>query len=370
MVLPVARVIAVAGASVSLYGCGSGPDPEPAPAPPAPPAPGPVQTAWDNHFAAFAKANDAGLDQIMLDYTDESVVSVFNDNCDGQRSNGEGFTEYKDLGAIRHFFKTLFAQLKNDISPDGSNVVATGAKVEGGPGPAVTEEAKGEIASANVFLTWTADKADKVIDWATDTFSFNKEGELMRIHKQNIVAKDATACAASSTVTSTKDGDGNDVINSQNIGDLKTHLNKCADTASTGLCGAWNNHFGAFGANRLEADNDPALPWIMKDYNDASVVQVFDAREKKVEVHTGTAAIKAMFTKLFADLEVDGTKNKDLDVKLLEVHPETNTVFLVWVSAGVPQATDTFIFDKTEPTPMIITQNIQIVSKARQQMVV
>jgi len=360
--LPVARVLAVAGASASLYGCGKD-DPTTA-APAAPYEPKTVQAAWDNHFAAFAQANDAGLDQIMLDYTDDSILTVFNDNCDGQAdgaTKNQGFTAFEGKTAIRGLFSGLFGQLKNNIGADGSNVVPTGAKVENGAGTPSVTEPSGNIAAANVFLTWTADKASPVIDWATDTFSWKKEGELMRIHKQNIVVKDATACAASKVVKGTDE---------TAVADL-TSLNTCA-AETTGLCGAWNNHLGAFSANRLEADQgDATLPWIMADYNEDSVVQVFDARTKTVAgVHKGTAAIKQMFTDLFADLNVGGVANAGLGIKLLEVDSRTNTVFLVWVSDGVPQATDTFIFDDTAPNPKIITQNIQIVSKARQQMVV
>ena len=43
----------------------------PSPAPTMMYAPASVQDAWDNHFSAFGAQN---LDQIMRDYTDESVL--------------------------------------------------------------------------------------------------------------------------------------------------------------------------------------------------------------------------------------------------------------------------------------------------------
>jgi len=287
----------------------------------------------------------------MLDYTDDSVVSIFTDNCDGQKTGGsttnQGYSEHRGKNAIRAMFGNLFTQLKDNITQ--SNVKVTGAGSD--DNPRVVEDTNGEIAAANVFLTWTADAATPVINWATDSFSFNKEGDKFRIHKQNIVLEEADAsnCKASERVKT----DGS----TETITDLNT-LNACKADNSTDLCKAWLNHFDAFGTHNI--DN------MMLDYSDASVIVVSDARGRTIETHDSTDKIKAMFNKLFDDLgRIQGddpaTRNPGLAVKLLEVDEATRTVFLVWVSDNIPQATDTFIFDSSSK---IITQNIQVVSKA------
>jgi len=358
MALRIAKAVAIAGVSATLCGCGGGetteaPTPKPAPAPvaptPAPVAPTPapvynpdtVTKAWGNHFSAFATFD---VPKIMKDYTEDSVLAIFNDKCDGQSPNNEGnmqgFTEHRGTQAIQGFFEGLFAQLKNSLADSETNVTGPDFTDPDNVGPLVVEDMGGEIAAANVFLTWTAAAANPVINWATDSFSFKKADGKFTIHKQNIVASDEVACAASQS----KQGDTPTTIQ-----DLTT-LNGCGDTA-TGLCGAWNNHFKSFGGQNITT--------MMDDYTEASVVQIWDARTLARTEYKGLTKIREMFLQLFADL--GGPPALGLDVKLLEVHEATKTVFLVWKSDAIPQATDFFIFDANDK---IITQNIQVLSMA------
>jgi len=136
-----------------------------------------VQTAWDNHFAAFAKGafgnvgddHTEALDMIMKDYTEGSSVHI--------AIYGEGttaipdFVEHKGLAAIRNMFKGLF-----DSIPDTCNLGAPLVEVSGGAGG----DAK------QVFLVWRI-PASKY-KWATDTFVFDAD---LRIIKQNIVVVQA-----------------------------------------------------------------------------------------------------------------------------------------------------------------------------------
>lgn len=365
MALRVARALAVAGASASLCGCGGGDDKAPTPAPPtpasptpsapaptaAPPTPaGPVQKAWDNHFDAFAKANAEGLDQIMKDYDEQSVLSVFNINCEGQLTtlgpygNMTGFKAYEGTVAIRGFFSSLFTQLKNDISPGGSNVVPTELTV--------TEAADNEYAAANVFLAWTADKADPVIEWATDSFGFRLKDEPAYITKQNIVVNDGSPCEPSFSLNG---------VTKTDITDVRTLHSWCeADTnKDKALCVTWDNQL------KMRLAKQASL--LLGKYTDKSVIQVFDAREKTKKVYTlaggagTTGTIESMYTELFSNLG-----QERFEVRVLEVDEDTSTMFWVWTSDAVPQVGETFILDGQAK---ILTHTMHIFSKARQMVV-
>merc|ERR1719296_159997 len=347
---------ALVGAGVTLCGCGNAKTTAgPTPAPTSAPAPGEVQTAWDNHFTAFgggagSAANSAertkALDDIMKDYDSESVIATFNDKCIGSKDNTQsrgGYTEHKfESDGIRNFFDGLITQLNTAPAASLTNVGP------GGGNPVVLE---GTNPEGNVFLTWrTAGlPADRDIKLATDSFSWKIKNVKAMIWKQNIVTtEEGKACSTGTKIA-----------------------NPC-DTApdpKPAMCAGWTNHFAAFDAGAGSADGSTerttALNDIMKDYTEASLVQVHDntvgtadgAAYSKFE---GISAIRGMFEGLFTAIKakeqtVGGTPSQGVDVRLLEVEPDFSGVFLVWESFSHPKATDTFVFDSAGK---IIRQNI------------
>jgi len=323
------------------------PAPTPAATPavtPAPtPAPTAVEKAWANHFATFgAGANqkdeasmNAALDGIMKDYDADSTVAVFNDKCVGYGATetNNGYAEYTTPETIRGFFRALFTQLGS-----ADNL----AKV--GPEPGNPVILSGDKPNGNVFLTWstTGLTGENVIEWATDSFSWQTKEGVAMVWKQNIVATEPNKdCLEAAKVA-----------------------RDC--TANQKVCDGWDNHFTAFGAGQGFADDaalETALTQIMLDYTAESIVQVFDTRAEKYEKFGTPAAIKEMFKQLFTAMQAakNDAGSTGLAVKLLEVEPKFNGVFLVWESLSHPKATDTFVFDDAGK---IIRQNIVVQTKA------
>eukprot|EP00747_Dinoflagellata_sp_TGD_P165945 gnl/TRDRNA2_/TRDRNA2_188007_c0_seq1.p1 gnl/TRDRNA2_/TRDRNA2_188007_c0~~gnl/TRDRNA2_/TRDRNA2_188007_c0_seq1.p1 ORF type:complete len:280 (-),score=54.23 gnl/TRDRNA2_/TRDRNA2_188007_c0_seq1:74-913(-) len=115
----------------------------------------------------------------------------------------------------------------------------------------------------------------------------------------------------------------------------------------TSVTMAWNNHFEAFGAQNLEQ--------IMLDYDESSVVRLFNNSDESKNEFVGMQAIADMFAGLFADLSNLDT----LDAPVIDVDEEFQQVFLVWKcpGCGYKTATDTFIFG---PDFKIKRQNIVV----------
>ena len=118
---------------------------------------GPVQASWDNHFAAFG-AQD--VDKILLDYTEKSVIKVYNQVTDE-------LVEFKGLKAVKECFTGLFKDL-SDLS--------------GLAAPAIRVEEATEGKAGMVFLVWRCPSSG--YNHATDTFLFDAAG---KIAKQNVV---------------------------------------------------------------------------------------------------------------------------------------------------------------------------------------
>jgi len=328
-----------------------------APSPPS--APTTIKTAWDNHFDAFAKGADqtddatmkAALDQIMLDYDTESTVAVFNDKCEGNKvdlvdpnppTKRNGYAEYKTPDEIRAFFSGLFTQLGKLANVKNVGPIPAVLDPPKASSPSILE---GDKPKGNVFLTWRTKDLTGVseITYATDSFSWQiKEGKAM-VWKQNIVVTEpGKECPDVDAVASTCPATGNKV------------------------CDGWKNHLDAFGAGQGFAGDaavlETALTKIMLDYTAESIVQVFDHRDEAYNTFNTPEAIKEMFKQLFTAMDAvktdaDGT---GLAVKLLEVEPTSNGVFLVWESLSHPKATDTFVFDDEGK---IIRQNIVVFTK-------
>merc|ERR1712205_197353 len=99
---------------------------------------------------------------------------------------------------------------------------------------------------------------------------------------------------------------------------------------------AWDNHFGAFGAQDVDE--------IMLDYNGSSVLKAFDHRTGDLTTCEGEAEIRDFFTGLFAML----SDCSDLAAPVIEVTEVPNKqVYLIWSckASKVVSATDTFFFD-------------------------
>jgi hypothetical protein len=131
--------------------------------------------AWENHFAAFgAGAGAAGntteitaaLDKIMVDYTDDSIVQVF----DNSVAVADGYSTFKG-DEIRGFFEKLFKEIDTAKSGDDIGLAVKLLEIE--------------PSSSGVFLVWESLSHTK----ATDTFVFNTKGQIIR---QNIVVSTKT----------------------------------------------------------------------------------------------------------------------------------------------------------------------------------
>lgn len=323
----------LAGASVSLWGCGGGGDTTVAPAPSSPtqapgPAPTPydpttVQKVWDNHFGAFGAYDVQG---IMKDYDATSKIATYNDNCfaDGQATPA-GLAYYEGVAAITGFFEALFSQLNET---EAINFV--GPKNE----KAVVKEGVSGVHDANVFLTWStrADLTTPIVK-ATDSFSFKKVGNDYKIDIQTIVTtEEKTPCP--SPVLTQKPDKGDKPINQ-----------------------GWDNHLASFGTKNITG--------IMMDYDENSIVQVYDFNGDTYTEHTGLVAIETMFVALFKAITDGATTIGDPDTEgvqigLLEVDPDFDSVFLAWKSNSHPKATDTFIFNGAT----IARQNIVVTTKS------
>lgn len=331
---------ALVGAGVTLCGCRKAEE-TPAPDPVAPI--GPTQKAWNNHFQGFADGanqKEGALDTIMKDYDDESVIAVFNDFCEGNKVAGEssrdGYAEFKGKEEIRGFFDGLFKDLLalsnvNFVGPTGG-------------APVVTEGPLTDKGKANVFLTWkTSLTGATEIKYATDTFSWKNEAGVAKVWKQNIVAtQPGVACAP-----------------------VAKAAQECATAdPKPDMCAAWDNHLTAFSAGAVATTDDArtlALDDIMKDYTAESLVQVFDNNGDVYTSFSGPAPIRGMFDKLFKDIQAAKVgEDIGLAVKLLEVEPKFNGVFLVWESKSHLKGTDTFVFNDAGK---IIRQNIVALTK-------
>jgi len=196
-----------------------------------------TQQAWDNHFEAFG-AQD--VDKILLDYTESSVIRVFD------HGNGE-LTTYTGLEEVRACFTGLFQTLS-----DLSTLAAPVVEVQEGP-------------SAQVFLIWSC-KGCGILS-CHDTFHFDADNKITR---QNVV------------MTTGKPSSETKVLSN-------------SDYKPKNVQQAWDNHFEAFGAQDVDK--------ILLDYTEDSEIKVHNHHDGSTVTHKGLAAIRACFTGLFAALD-------------------------------------------------------------------
>lgn len=259
----------------------------------------------------------------MKDYDATSKIATYNDHCFAAgEATPAGLAYYEGVPEITGFFETLFSQL-NETDP--INFVGPGNDA------AIVKEGVSGVHDANVFLTWST-RADltKPIVKATDSFSFKKVESDYKIHIQTIVTtEEKTPCP--SPILTQKPATGDNPINQ-----------------------GWDNHLASFKIKNITG--------IMMDYDENSIVQVYDFNGGTYTEHMGLGAIETMFVALFKDI-TDGAVGGDegVEIGLLEVDPDFGSVFLAWKSNSHPKATDTFIFNGAT----IARQNIVVTTKSR-----
>lgn len=321
----------LAGASVSLWGCGGG-DTTAAPSPG--PAPdydrSTIQKVWNNHFDAFGGFD---LPAIMKDYDESSVIATFNDECFVSQTDNVGYKTYKGVKSIEGFFTALFLQLGRSMD-NLNNIGPKGDVAEGKGAPVVTEAEGGSVYNGNVFLTWrTVNTLEQEITYATDSFSFKiKDGEYFIDYQTIVTTEPNTNC-------STAPGQG----------DLK---------GPEAMYDAWDNHVAAFVSKNMTG--------IVEDYDEHSIVQLYDNRNLKYDEFVGVERITKFFEDLFEGIRngADGS-DEGLKVGLLEIDPTHSSVILAWQSFGYPKATDSFIFNGNK----IARQNVVVTTKTPTQRV-
>ena len=249
----------------------------------------PVQTGWDNHFAAFG-AQD--VTQILLDYTESSILNMYDAGTGVNRS----FTGLAEIGGA---FSTLFSYL-GDNSQNGL---------------AVNHLDVAEAPEAMVFLMWEAPNAGLLA--VTDTFNFVGN----KIAVQNVVAWPTANASAPLLPTDITAGSAM----------LSTPANGSVNTAIS-------HHYAAFGAGNMTAN--------LEDYTADAEINLYDLRTGLSTSCSGTACVIAAFEPLFA---LDSSTANFIVNNVDEGNPANGvggTVLLYFTWGGVAtEWTDTFIFD-------------------------
>ena len=247
-----------------------------------------VQTSWNNHFAAFG-AQD--VDMILLDYTDDSVITVYN------QLTGSN-TVYSGLDGVRSCFVELFGSLY-----DISDLAA----------PIITVKEASLHEPGSVFLIWSA--AASGYSYATDTFIFDSASKILW---QNVVVS---------------------YLDPRGDGSITRVDNTETPTGSGPVHDGWANHFAAFGAQDVDM--------IMADYVDESEITVYNSADGSSTVFTGLNGVRECFVQLFSNL----WDLSDLIAPIVHVDEATpdkaGQVFLIWAApaSGYQTATDTFLFN-------------------------
>jgi hypothetical protein len=249
-----------------------------------------VHSAWENHFAAF---NSQDVEQIALDYTDESVIRIFDHSTDK-------VDVYSGIDGAKKFFTCLFAKLNDLSSLDAPSLI-------------ISEEKK------YVSLAWKCPSSGVIA--AHDVFLFDRYGKIKR---QNIAYHSAPT--------------------------LSPVVSEKSDYSPKSIQEAWDNHFSAFGEQRVDK--------ILLDYTEASTLCIFDHATGKETKYAGISQISDCFHTLFAKLTDLSTLSAPCIV--VEEAP-VSQVFLTWKCPGcdVYAAHDTFHFNSDNK---IVSQHIALTS--------
>jgi hypothetical protein len=247
-----------------------------------------VQASWDNHFAAFGGQD---VDRILLDYTEQSVITVY-DQTTGTN------TVYEGLAGVRTCFEGLFASLF-----DTSDLAA----------PVITVKEASAHEPGSVFLIWRAPASG--YSEATDTFIFDSSSKILW---QNVVV-------------SYSDPRGDGSVIRQDDTEVPTGSGPVHD--------GWANHFAAFGGQDVDR--------ILLDYVEESVITVFNDADGTRTTYRGIAGARTCFVGLFASLW--DTSDLAAPIQHVEeaVGDKAGQVFLIWSAraSGYHRATDTFLFN-------------------------
>jgi len=255
---------------------------------------GSVQDSWDNHFAAFGGQD---VERILLDYTEDSVIAVY-DQTSGEQ------TVFAGLSGVRECFTGLFARL-SDTSDLSAPVIDVHEAADDQPG--------------SVLLIWRCPASGYAE--ATDTFIFDSNSKIIR---QNVVVTDTQSSNDAYPVSSEE------------------------ATGSGPVHDGWSNHFAAFGGQNVEQ--------ILADYTESSVITVYNQVSGEKSVFEGLSGAQTCFEGLFASLH----DTSDLGAPIIHVDEGGGAqVFLIWraPASGYTTATDTFIFN---PEGKILRQNVVV----------
>merc|ERR1719446_692730 len=203
----------------------------------------PVQRSWDNHFAAFGGQD---VERILLDYTEDSVITVYN------QLTGDN-TVYSGLDGARDCFEGLFASLY-----DTSDLAA----------PVITVKEATSHEPGSVFLIWRAPASG--YSEATDTFIFDDSA---KIYRQNVVVS---------------------YLDPRGDGTIVRQDDTEAPTGSGAVHDGWANHFAAFAGHDVDR--------ILLDYVEESEITVYNHADGSETVFTGLAGVQTCFEGLFESL--------------------------------------------------------------------
>lgn len=174
---------------------------------------------------------------------------------------------------------------------------------------------KGDDYQASASMVWTCDSCK--IPEATETFIFNSEKKVIR-HTFVYYHSDKTPVTNADITVGT---------------DQDKPVSK-----------AWENHFSAFGGQNVTK--------IAKDYDESSIVYVFDHGNGELSTSKGLKEIQDLFKGLFESLP--NTADVTAPVQVVEENDgslPSPLVFLAWKSSGngYSRATDTFVFSTANP---------------------
>jgi len=296
---------------------------------------GPIQAAWDNHLLAFGNVS-----MTLEDYTDESVVTVYNQNDDTK-------VVFTGLAGVREFITGFLTNLHNtsDFHVPYVKVEETSGAVASVDGVAPVEAVA--AVRGSVLVIWECPASG--YEEATDTFIFDADDKIFR---QNVVVAYTPTLPPvhrqAALVEAPLTRPGRPAARGQAESQAEKRERRAAarrqrksyTTAATSsiVSAAWGNHFGAFGLQNVSM--------ILEDYTKDSVVKVYNQFDSTMTEYKGLNGVEVCFTKLFCDLRSHATNGLAAPEVFVEEAPGLQ-VFLIWSAAasGFERATDTFIFD-------------------------
>lgn len=258
---------------------------------PTPAMPAWMQTFLNDREKAF---KEKGIDKLMETHHTDATLYFWD----------QGEMKYGSKSSAADI-KTFFDDMVKKV-PDGWNSSFKVLKTMG--------HDKGEDYQASASMVWTCDSCK--IPEATETFIFTSE----KVIRHTFVYYDSDATPGSDAAIA--------------VGtDKDTPVSK-----------AWANHFGAFGGQNVDD--------IAKDYDESSIVYVFDHGNGELSTSKGIKEIKDLFTGLFESLP--NTTDVAAPVQVVEENDgslPSPLVFLAWnsIGNGYSRATDTFVFSTANP---------------------